>query len=140
MFKSSLEICSQGYNVAQTDYYISNIEARLVFAETAYADAIKRIKALEEQNRELSTALDNQLKLIAENLGIETAAKETVDKETEIQQPDEEQVSAEESADAEAEDNAQEFSADVNANVDADEDITTLKTQIDELKFFFRNN
>ena len=71
---------------------------------------------------------------------IETAAKETVDKETEIQQPDEEQVPAEESADAEAEDNAQEFSADVNANVDADEDITTLKTQIDELKFFFRNN
>lgn len=136
MFKSSLEICSQGYNVAQTDYYISNIEARLVFAETAYADAIKRIKALEEQNRELSTALDNQLKLIAENLGIETAAKETVDKETEIQQPDEEQVPAEESADAEVE----EFSADVNANVDADKDITTLKTQIDELKFFFRNN
>lgn len=141
MFKSSLEICSQGYNVAQTDYYISNLESRLIFAETAYADAVRRIKALEEQNQALTSALDNKLALMAEKLGIEVGCEKPVDTETDIQQDNAEKEPSEESCDVESENNISQESITVESiAAEPDEDITSLKTQIDELKSFFKNN
>ncbi len=135
MYKSSLEICSHGYNIEQTDYYIANLEERITFAETAYADAVKRIKSLEAQNEILVKEIALKLGLVADRIGV---------------------VSVEEFADEgyiEADDTAESLIDDNNADenvdnsVEADEempeqadnqDITNLKSQIDELKSFFR--
>lgn len=129
MFKSKLEICSQGYNVEQTDYYIANLESRLSFAENAYFDAIKRIKVLEENNASLIKALNMNLALISEKLGIDIFDKTT-------------EPSAEIDCGLTAEEITQENVHEAVEEVleEPNEQFANLKSQIDELKSFFENN
>ncbi len=130
MFKSSLEICSQGYNVEQTDYYIANLEGRIAFAEKAYADAVKRIEALEAENKFLADELKDTLALISEKLEIELSEN----------QPESDAVTASEQIkDCESScEECVENSTD-EAIEESDEEIFNLKSQIDELKSFFEN-
>lgn len=130
MLKSSLEICSQGYNVEQTDYYIANLESRLSFAENAYFDAVKRIKVLEKQNDELIKALNVNLASIAEKLGIDLIADTEKTEENAV-----EQLIA---IDEITPENVHEAVEEV---IDEQNDqFKNLKSQIDELKSFFENN
>ena len=130
MYNSSLEICSQGYNIEQTDYYISNLEARLNFAEVAYADAVKRIKALELQNEALTKELALRVALIADKLGVETVTE--CNEETDCCVINDNDMTASESF--------IEPVAEIvtDSDEEIEEDITNLKSQIDELKSFFR--
>lgn len=126
MFKSSLEICSQGYNVEQTDYYIANLEGRIAFAEKAYADAVKRIEALEAENKILADEMKGTLALISEKLEIELPEPEV---ETDSEQIEECETSCEECVENTTDE----------ATDEPDEEIINLKSQIDELKSFFEN-
>lgn len=130
MFKSSLEICSQGYNVEQTDYYIANLEGRIAFAEKAYGDAVKRIEALEAENKILADELKVTLALISEKLEIELPENKP--------EPEIETVSERiEDCESSCEDCIENTSDEV---IDEpDEEIFNLKSQIDELKSFFEN-
>ena len=129
MFKSSLEICSQGYNIEQTDYYIANLEDRIAFAENAYADSVKLINALEEQNRILTNELNIRLMLIAEKLGVELPPYPATDYAA-VTMPD--------NADNESDiDDCIQVEEEIFD--ESDENFTNLKSQIDELKALFEN-
>lgn len=130
MLKSSLEICSQGYNVEQTDYYIANLESRLSFAENAYFDSVKRIKVLEAQNEALIRALNENLALIADKLGVDFCDEVSETAENKIQQT----IAADEIT-------QENILAAVDEVLDENNNqFASLKSQIDELKSFFENN
>lgn len=139
MFKSSLEICSQGYNIEQTDYYIASLENRIAFAENAYADAVNRIKALETQNALLTSELNSRIALIADKLDVELPTVTSLN-ESEDELSDSE---AEEIENAVVEtfqsDELNESQADEDTD-ESDEEYDNLKSQIDELKSLFENN
>lgn len=130
MLKTSLAICSQGYNVEQTDYYIANLESRLSFAENAYFDAVKRIKVLEAQNEALIKALNENLALIGNKLGVdlfdETPAEDEAENAQTITTDEITQENVLAAVDEVLNDNDNQFAS--------------LKSQIDELKSFFENN
>lgn len=138
MFKSSLEICSQGYNVEQTDYYIANLEDRITFAEKAYADAVKRIEALEAENALLAGELNSKIALICEKLDVEIAAEPAVENDIEFFDIESDEA---DSFSEEAVQPVEQVESEADKEVyDPEEDIKNLKSQIDELKSFFEYN
>lgn len=76
-----LEICFEGYNTDQTDFYIGQLIERINRLESAYDTSKERIASLEAENKQLRSEL---LLFIKQTRTVSVKEKSAAD-ETEIQ-------------------------------------------------------
>ncbi len=68
-----LEICFEGYNTDQTDFYIGQLIERINRLESAYDTSKERIASLEAENKQLR----NELLLFIKQTRVSSAQEET---------------------------------------------------------------
>lgn len=118
-----LEICFEGYNTDQTDFYIGQLIERINRLESAYDMSKERITSLEAENKQLRNELllfIRQTRTVADNDASES------DTEAEIQ--------VTESTDATVNESKNEV------NTAIRESLKALQLELASLKEFIKNN
>ena len=117
-----LEICFEGYNTDQTDFYIGQLIERINRLESAYDMSKERIASLEAENKQLRSEL---LLFIRQTRAVSVQEESAAD-ETEIQ--------VTESTDATVNESKNEV------NTAIRESLKALQLELASLKEFIKNN
>lgn len=117
-----LEICFEGYNTDQTDFYIGQLIERINRLESAYDMSKERITSLEAENKQLR----NELLLFIKQTRAVSVQEESAADETEIQ--------VTESTDATVNESKNEV------NTAIRESLKALQLELASLKEFIKNN
>lgn len=117
-----LEICFEGYNTDQTDFYIGQLIERINRLESAYDMSKERIASLEAENKQLRSEL---LLFIKQTRAVSVQEESAAD-ETEIQ--------VTESTDATVNESKNEV------NTAIRESLKALQLELASLKEFIKNN
>lgn len=117
-----LEICFEGYNTDQTDFYIGQLIERINRLESAYDMSKERIASLEAENKQLRSEL---LLFIKQTRAVSVQEESAAD-ETEIQ--------VTESTDATVNESKNEV------NIAIRESLKALQLELASVKEFIKNN
>ena len=117
-----LEICFEGYNTDQTDFYIGQLIERINRLESAYDMSKERIASLEAENKQLR----NELLLFIRQTRAVSVQEESAADETEIQ--------VTESTDATVNESKNEV------NTAIRESLKALQLELASVKEFIKNN
>ena len=117
-----LEICFEGYNTDQTDFYIGQLIERINRLESAYDMSKERITSLEAENKQLR----NELLLFIKQTRAVSVQEESAADETEIQ--------VTESTDATVNESKNEV------NTAIRESLKALQLELASVKEFIKNN
>ena len=117
-----LEICFEGYNTDQTDFYIGQLIERINRLESAYDMSKERISSLEAENKQLRSEL---LLFIKQTRAVSVQEESAAD-ETEIQ--------VTESTDATVNESKNEV------NTAIRESLKALQLELASVKEFIKNN